>query len=46
MRTEKFVTENIKIGISDYLAMSIDNGRLYFHNLKLVREGLSVYYAH
>ena len=35
MRTEKFVTENIKIGISDYLAMSIDNGRLYFHNLKV-----------
>jgi len=35
MRTEKFVTDNIKMGISDYLAMSIDNGRLYFHNLKI-----------
>jgi hypothetical protein len=35
MRTEKFVTDNIKMGISDYLAMSIDNGQLYFHNLKV-----------
>tara|TARA_Y100000385_G_scaffold186552_1_gene192776 strand:+ start:30 stop:1121 length:1092 start_codon:yes stop_codon:yes gene_type:complete len=35
MATEKFVTDNIKMGISDYLAMSVDNGQLYFHNLKV-----------
>ena len=35
MRTEKFVTDNIKIGISDYLAMSIERGQVFFHNLKV-----------
>ena len=35
MRTATYVPENIKMGVSDYLAMSIDKGQLYFHNLKV-----------
>ena len=35
MRIEKFVTDTIKIGISDYLAMSVERGQVFFHNLKV-----------
>lgn len=35
MRTATYIPETIKMGISDYLAMSIDKGQLYFHNLKV-----------
>ena len=35
MRTATYIPKTIKMGVSDYLAMSIDKGQLYFHNLKV-----------
>ena len=35
MRTATYTPNIIKMGISDYLSMSIDKGKLYFHNLKV-----------
>lgn len=35
MRTSTYTPNIIKMGISDYLSMSIDKGKLYFHNLKV-----------